>query len=105
MEHYSGGSFNKQWIDETFKLHEKWANLLPVNLIGLNKQQQSKEEEKAFRFLLSMMLENNYLHKDFYKVLWSKNVRTVFTVKTFAKLNIVLGIAIMNKFLKTKLNS
>ncbi|MEX8548574.1 MAG: glycosyltransferase [Mucilaginibacter sp.] len=54
LEHFSMGSYDKTWVDETIKLHKKWNYLLPKGKI--DKQIQKKLEwDNKIDFLYKMI--------------------------------------------------
>lgn len=55
VNHFSGGSLNKQWLESAYLFHEKWKHSLPVTVYPSLKK-SPLVEVKAFRDLL-------YLHK------------------------------------------
>lgn len=102
IEHYSSGLFNKEWVTETLKLHDKWKQILPVDLECLTKNQQRKEEENAFRFLLSVMERYNGVNSSAYKILWSNKIRSVLGINTFVKLHYTIVKSMYRQYLKKK---
>ncbi|MVN22242.1 glycosyltransferase [Mucilaginibacter arboris] len=54
LEHLSMGSYNKSWIDETIKFHNKWKLLLPKGKIN-RKTQMKVEWNNKITFLLRML--------------------------------------------------
>jgi hypothetical protein len=94
IEHFSGGSFNKEWVTETFKLHRKWKAKLPIDLEGLTKEQQSREEEHAFRYLLHVMKQYNVANSKLYKLLWEYKIASILNLKVFIKLHLTIAKAL-----------
>ncbi len=91
IEHFSEGSFNKEWIAETLKLHLKWRGKLPIDLEGLTKEQQSWEEEHAFRYLLHVMKECRSVSSGAYRILWNHKIRSILNLKAFVKLHLTIA--------------
>lgn len=104
IEHFSGGSFNKEWLDETMKLHRKWSGKLPIDIEGLTKDQQCREEQYAFKHLLFLMEQYNGVNSNAYKILWDKNVYSVLSLKAFIKLHFIAGKVMYKQYLKKKEN-
>ncbi len=59
IQHFSTGSMNRQWIDETFKLYKKWKSIMPVSVYP-NLKKRILNETKAFRDILYTMYLNDY---------------------------------------------
>ncbi|MBC6988288.1 glycosyltransferase [Hymenobacter sp. BT491] len=87
IEHFSEGSFDKKWIGETIKLHEKWGNYLPINSEGISKQHQRQEEKGAFYYMLNKMIDTNYIDYKIYQILWKKNIISLVDIVFFMKMN------------------
>ncbi len=102
IEHFSKGSFNKEWVDETLKLHRKWQCKLPVNLQRLTSEQQSREEEFAFKYLLSLISTYNGIDSSIFKILWTKALRSKVDNKTFLKMNAHAAKQIWKQYLVKK---
>jgi GT2 family glycosyltransferase len=71
IEHFSGGSFSKDWLKETYKLHKKWKKYLPVSNNVLDKRLIQEQEENAFIFLMNKTFDFNSFYADFIKTLVS----------------------------------
>jgi Glycosyltransferase like family len=54
LEHFSSGTPNKQWIESSIKLCDKWQSHLPISLLDLSNQQI---EYKEFRFMTRIFLK------------------------------------------------
>lgn len=61
INHFSEGSFNKDWAAETVKLHEKWQRHLPIAAEQLPKQVRAELEFKAFHGILPKALTSKSL--------------------------------------------
>jgi GT2 family glycosyltransferase len=55
VNHFSGGSLNKQWLESAYLFYEKWKNELPVT-VNPSLKKKPLTKEKTFRDLL-------YTHK------------------------------------------
>jgi hypothetical protein len=55
ITHFSEGSFENTWIDESILLHQKWKKTLPSMTVPLNKKETVVIEEYALRFFLQKM--------------------------------------------------
>jgi hypothetical protein len=60
LTHLSEGSFNRTWMIETLKLHEKWKHHLPVLRGKLTKQEVFYIEKYTFRHFLMQIVELNF---------------------------------------------
>ncbi len=90
VEHFSNGSFNAEWAEETLKLHKKWKKHLPVNLAGLDVATQKSQEIGAYYFFLAIFRTSSIPVHRFLSVLWSKKLLSVTGYKTFIKLHLIL---------------
>jgi len=97
LEHFSEGNFDKQWLSDTFKLHQKWNKILPVNEEKLTEKEQVREEEAAFYYLLKQMKNVGALDLNVYKILFDKNVIKVLSLKSLLKMAKVAGESILKK--------
>jgi hypothetical protein len=70
--HLSSGGYNKKWLDETVKLHQKWDYTLPYSALPLSKNDIYVQETGAFYFLLNKILELNYGYRYLIKLIYSK---------------------------------
>jgi hypothetical protein len=60
INHFSEGSFDKDWATETLKLHKKWKSTLPLAAEQLPKGIRAELEFKAFHGILPKVLGNRY---------------------------------------------
>ena len=88
VEHYSGGSFNAEWVLETLKLHRKWRTHLPVNLAGLDAPTQKSQEVRAFYFFLSIFAPSSIPVQKFIASLQHAKLVSILGLRTFVKLNL-----------------
>ncbi len=70
LEHFSEGNFDKTWLLETFKLHNKWKMKLPVGSIKIDKNISRKVEFVTFHNLLYRLLIYNLPLKPIYSYIW-----------------------------------
>lgn len=62
IEHFSIGSYNKDWFEDTFRLHrQKWQTFLPLTTddIRLERKLLQRLEEKWFHKFVRQILESN----------------------------------------------
>lgn len=59
IEHFSSGSFDKDWYSMTVRMHEKWRYLLPIytNDVALNSKIWKRNEENCSYDFLKRMLK------------------------------------------------
>jgi GT2 family glycosyltransferase len=90
IEHLSPGSFNKVWLSETIKLHDKWQNKLPINLEPLTIQEQYLEEKKALICLTEKMIDLDSLDLSVLRLIWSRDIINRFGYSKFIGFNLSL---------------
>ncbi|GAB2473673.1 hypothetical protein GCM10011375_25620 [Hymenobacter qilianensis] len=90
LNHFSEGSFNDGWLSDTIKLHNKWKNVLPVNLNNLSADAIALEETKAFYAILPKLAGKRQLCLDALKVIWKSNVIARVGIKMFTRMNLLL---------------
>jgi len=87
IKHYSEGSLNRQWINDTLKLYEKWRDVLPLATVNFNRQKLKQEETVAFNYFVRQMLLYVPL-KQVITVLWLLKNKMRIGVTAFLKLNL-----------------
>ncbi|WP_157972218.1 glycosyltransferase [Pleomorphovibrio marinus] len=55
VEHFSGGSLNKEWLESALLIHRKWRHVLPVSLSAISKKEKAICEKETFRFVLNIL--------------------------------------------------
>lgn len=74
VEHFSAGTFNLQWVDDTIRLYkEKWSKILPMAVDGwrISRMQQEKHEERlSYEFLNKALEMNSFYKKEVLKDFW-----------------------------------
>ena len=90
IEHFSGGSFNAEWAQETLKLHRKWKKYLPVNGAALDAPTQKSQEMGAFYFFLPRFLASKLPVRTFLAALWTRKIVLITGWKTFVNLHLRL---------------
>ncbi|WP_025761462.1 glycosyltransferase [Dyadobacter tibetensis] len=56
MVHESEGNFNKKWLDEVLKIHEKWSSQLPLTTANISERDLYFTEKRAIKRLIEQML-------------------------------------------------
>ncbi|WP_158824941.1 glycosyltransferase [Mucilaginibacter lacusdianchii] len=96
LTHLSRGSYDKMWLTESYKLHNKWRKILPKATETVTNKEVSYLENVAFCQLVTtaFKLEAGYsiLYKVFFKSIGVLNIKTLMIplVKTL-KLEIQKG--------------
>jgi len=62
MEHFSEGSYNKSWIEDTIKIHKKWQKILPVSTVDIKEHEKENMEKRAFKMLFKKLKELGYTY-------------------------------------------
>lgn len=87
LAHFSKGSFDRTWIMETLKLHDKWMHYLPVLRGNLKEQEMTQIEKITFRHLLKQFVDLNLPLSRLRKLLWQKVFIKKVSVKLWINLN------------------
>ncbi|MDR2057526.1 MAG: glycosyltransferase family protein [Dysgonamonadaceae bacterium] len=70
VEHFSGGSLNRQWLDSAYIFYYKWEKQLPASL-DVSPKKKLLVNTKAFRDLLYVHKENNCpVTKETWRIGW-----------------------------------
>ena len=104
IEHFSEGSFNKIWLNETLKLHKKWQDKLPINLDKLSDREQYLEEKKALVCFVQKMIDNNYFDYNILNIIFSKKTLAQFGYIKIAELNYSTGKSIFKRLISLIIN-
>lgn len=78
VEHFSSGRYNRGWVEDTIKLHEKWHSLLPKHIDTLSQAEIKKNEKYLHYMFVRTVIKSNYplgkaLHIIFHYVKKDKN--------------------------------
>ncbi|WP_138475308.1 glycosyltransferase [Dyadobacter bucti] len=72
LKHFSEGNFNKVWMDEILKVHQKWAAVLPINVAKIPESHLKRIERHALEVFLQQSLNDDYYSKwELLKLIWS----------------------------------
>lgn len=71
LEHYSYGDFTSDWLKESFKLHEKWKNILPCSVDDISAEDVSKNEFNTYSFVLARVEKHRVCIYQLLKLLYS----------------------------------
>lgn len=73
IEHFSSGTFDNNWLENTKLLHNKWLNVLPVYNLSLNKKQLYTAEYGALIRILPILAANSFAFFNVLSQIYSKN--------------------------------
>ncbi len=97
--HLSTGGYDKKWLTETVKLHEKWNKKLPCSVSKTSPSEIRIQETGAFYWLLNKVLELNYGYKHLLKLNFSKKFIKLVGFKNWLWIQIKLPKNILQSFL------
>jgi hypothetical protein len=60
MEHFSEGGYDREWIEETLKLHQKWAKILPRSVSPVSSHEREFIEKRSFHWMIEKMIALKY---------------------------------------------
>ncbi len=86
IEHFSEGNTNKAWLEDILKVHEKWSDLLPINIAGLPKEKIFLLEKRGFRNAINMMKAEGFTYKQTLAMLMQGKKSRIMTIGLFLKL-------------------
>ena len=75
LEHFSEGNYDRTWVEETLKLHEKWSHYFPLDNDGLSKKEKNIAEKYSFRVFIKQMLTVGYSRFEIFKIFWNSYLR------------------------------
>lgn len=71
LDHYSYGDFTTKWLEESFKLHQKWKNKLPYYIGNVSAEEISQNEFNTFCFILARVEKHRKCISQLLKLLYS----------------------------------
>lgn len=92
IEHFSEGNYDRTWMDETLKLHNKWYDHLPVNILPYSKKNALYTEKATFQYFIERLIYFKYPMRVAFKFLYKKS--------RFAKMNFGLFLKLHYYILK-----
>ncbi|WPU93655.1 glycosyltransferase [Mucilaginibacter sabulilitoris] len=87
IEHFSEGRFDKDWMLDTIRLHEKWNKVLPVNRENLTPEQVIYSEKATFKHFIKLLSSLNLPLSYASKMLMMNNRYYDLNFKLFFKLH------------------
>lgn len=88
MEHYSEGSYNRGWWEDTLKLHRKWQGKLPLSVDELPEKTKFLIEKRAYRWTIERLIEMRYSWGYILKFLMEQKLRGVMNWQQYLKGNL-----------------
>jgi hypothetical protein len=92
INHFSEGNFDRVWLTEVLKLHDKWCNHLPLNIPPYTKKVALFAEKATFQYFIDLLIKFKMPMRLAFKMLYQHN--------RFAQLNIVLFLKLHYYILK-----
>jgi len=96
LEHFSEGSFDKNWMLDSIKLHEKWNNILPINCESLSRDQVIYSEKATFKHFIKLLSSLNLPLSHASKMLRMNNKYLNLDLKLFFKLHYYIILRYLN---------
>jgi glycosyltransferase involved in cell wall biosynthesis len=96
ISHFSSGSFNKQWIKDTFAFNKKWVKVLPYSNKYLSNQDIIKSEVNSYILLTHTIRKNKFL----YHLL----ITELFKIQLIKKIGFLNYLQLIFEILKHSLN-
>jgi len=87
LTHLSEGRFDKAWLAEVIKLHQKWDNMLPVNKGHLEEKQSLQIEKVTYKCFLDQLVTFKIPLHNAFKLLWHNSFNKKLKLGMFLKLN------------------
>jgi hypothetical protein len=69
LNHLSEGSYSGEWMEDNLKLHEKWKDVLPVNINNYSMEECARMEKRIFTHFIDMLMQLKLPAGIAYKVL------------------------------------
>jgi hypothetical protein len=88
LTHLSEGRFDKNWLDDTMKLHKKWGAMLPVDKgRRLEKEESLRIEKLTYKYFLDQLVTFKIPLHNAFKLLWHNSFFKKLNFKLFLKFN------------------
>ena len=85
IEHYSPGNFSREWLNAIIEFHNRWADILTVDINEPTLKKQKSQERIAERFFIATLMVNNIGDTDYIRQrLISDFIKHPVTKKTFS---------------------
>jgi len=86
LDHFSEGVYDKTWMKENLKLHDKWNKYLPKNVGALTPHEVVYIEKNTFKHFIDQLIKFNYPITTAFKMLWKNKKFLNLDIKLFFKL-------------------
>ena len=86
LVHFSEGNYERQWVEQTLMMQDKWRSILPISLLPLSRKAMLKYEKNAFRFFLEKMNASGFSKMEMSSVLWKSKLYSKFGLSLLLKL-------------------
>lgn len=87
LKHFSEGNYDRKWVFEILKLHNKWHKHLPAQSAAINPDDQFTAEHQTFFYFISQAVAANIPMRLVYRALWHCTIYRKKWPKFFIKLN------------------
>jgi hypothetical protein len=87
IEHFSEGNYDKAWMDDTLKLHDKWYDRLPVNVLPHSSKNALYAEKATFQYFIEQLIHFKYPMRVAFEFLYKKNKFAQMNLSLFLKLH------------------
>jgi hypothetical protein len=75
LNHLSEGKYSRDWLEDTLKLHEKWQDVLPLNIGNFSKKDCVHMEKVTFKDLVRKLIALKFPASVAHKVLQNKKYK------------------------------
>jgi glycosyltransferase involved in cell wall biosynthesis len=86
IEHFSEGSFERDWVFEILKLHKKWGSFLPLNKNGLSQNDMMIVEKATYKNFINKAIALGITKAELIKTLSGVNGIMKFSFYLYLKL-------------------
>ena len=87
LHHFSEGTYNSEWLEETIKLYKKWCSRLPVYTESFTPKQIYQIERQSFKTFIRRLLQYGFPAQVAWDVLYYQNRYSRFNRPLFFKLH------------------
>ena len=87
LDHFSEGNYSKDWLKSALQISQKYKDVLPLDVSGLDAKAVARGEKMACKVLLKMLSLENYSAAAKINVLWKCRLYRVLGILQFASFN------------------
>lgn len=73
IDHFSEGNYDKTWMEDTLKLHRKWHNHLPVNILPHSPRNALYAEKNSFKYFIERLIHLKFPMRVAFQMLYKNN--------------------------------